>query len=472
MVDHMRLVMKFGGTSVADGVKIRDVASIIRQSYEKGNEIAVVVSAMAGVTDQLEEMAKKASKNRDVTEINSFVKSLTEQHHDAAKNAIDDAKIVSSVIKELNAKIGDMSNALISICHLGELTDRSHDYILSFGERLSTPILTGTLLSMKLDSSSLTGGEAGIVTNSNFKNAKPLLEITNENVKKCILPLIEKKTIPVITGFIAIDTKGVITTLGRGGSDYSASIIGAAIYADEIWIWSDVDGIMTADPRIIPEARTLPVISYLEAMELSYFGAKVIHPKTIEPAIQRDIPVRVKNTTNPDHPGTIIVKDHEELKDIVKAVTIIKNVTLINVSGAGMVGTPGVAARVFATLADAGVNIIMISQGSSEANLSLVIDCSHLNKALSALKSEFIENVVRNITYDEDVCSIAVVGAGMAGTPGVAGRVFSALGKVGANIRMISQGSSEVNISFVVSKKDANTSVKALHDEFKLGEER
>ncbi|MCD5409300.1 MAG: aspartate kinase [Methanocellales archaeon] len=468
----MRLVMKFGGTSVADGIRIRDVASIVRQNYEKGDEIVIVASAMAGVTDQLEKIARKASKNRDVSEINSFIKSLTEQHHDAAKNAIDDAKIVSSVIDELNAKIEDMSNALISIRHLGELTDRSHDYILSFGERLSTPILTGTLLSMRLDSSSLTGGEAGIITNSNFKNAKPLLKITNENVKERILPLIEKKTIPIIAGFTAVDKKGVITTLGRGGSDYTASIIGAAIDADEIWIWTDVDGIMTTDPRILPEARTLPVISYLEAMELSYFGAKVIHPKTIEPAIQRGIPVRVKNTINPAHPGTIIVKDHEELKDIVKAVAIIENVALINVSGAGMVGTPGVAARVFAALADAEVNIIMISQGSSEANLSLVIDCPHLNKALNALRSEFTENVVRNITYDEDICGIAVVGAGMAGTPGVAGRVFSALGKVGANIRMISQGSSEVNISFVVSKKSANISVKALHDEFKLGVER
>ena len=468
----MRLVMKFGGTSVADGIRMRDVASIIRQSYEKGDEIVIVVSAMAGVTDQLEEMAKKASKNRDVTEVNGFIKSLTEKHHDAAKNAIGDAKIVSSVIEELNAKIEDLSNALISICHLGELTDRSHDYILSFGERLSISILAGTLLSMKLDSSSFTGGEVGIVTNSNFRSAKPLPEITDENVKRHLLPLIEKRTIPVIAGFIAVDTKGVITTLGRGGSDYSASIIGAAMDTEEIWIWTDVDGIMTADPRIAPEARTLPVMSYLEAMELSYFGAKVIHPKTIEPAIQRNIPVRVKNTINPDHPGTLIVRDHEEIKDIVKALAIIENVALINVGGAGMAGVPGVAARVFTTLADADVNIIMISQGSSEANISLVIDCLHLNKALSVLKSEFIENVVKNITYDEDICGIAVVGAGMAGTPGVAGRIFSALGKVGANIRMISQGSSEVNVSFVVNKKDARIAMKALHDEFKLGVER
>lgn len=468
----MRLVMKFGGTSVADGIRMRDVASIIRQSYEKGDEIVIVVSAMAGVTDQLEEMAKKASKNRDVTEVNGFIKSLTEKHHDAAKNAIGDAKIVSSVIEELNAKIEDLSNALISICHLGELTDRSHDYILSFGERLSISILAGTLLSMKLDSSSFTGGEVGIVTNSNFRSAKPLPEITDENVKRHLLPLIEKRTIPVIAGFIAVDTKGVITTLGRGGSDYSASIIGAAMDTEEIWIWTDVDGIMTADPRIAPEARTLPVMSYLEAMELSYFGAKVIHPKTIEPAIQRNIPVRVKNTINPDHPGTLIVRDHEEIKDIVKALAIIENVALINVGGAGMAGVPGVAARVFTTLADADVNIIMISQGSSEANISLVIDCLHLNKALSVLKSEFIENVVKNITYDEDICGIAVVGAGMAGTPGVAGRIFSALGKVGVNIRMISQGSSEVNVSFVVNKKDARIAMKALHDEFKLGVER
>jgi len=464
--------MKFGGTSVADGSRIKNVASLIKGFHNDKNEIVAVVSALSGVTDELEKEAKRASEKGDVAEIDLFIKKLAKRHHDAVKESIDDTEIAKKVIEELNLELDDLRKSLISISHLRELTDRSHDYVSSFGERLSAPILSGAMRSMGQDSVSLTGGKAGIVTDSNFKNARPLFDITNDKVRKCLLPLIKARKVPVVSGFIAVDKNGVITTLGRGGSDYTASIIGAAIDADEIWIWTDVDGIMTADPKIVPGARTLPVISYLEAMELSYFGAKVIHPKTIEPAIQKGIPVRVKNTFNPSHPGTTIVKDHEEIKDIVKAVTIIKNVALINVSGAAMVGTPGVAARVFTTLAKADVNIMMISQGSSEANISIVVDETGLHKAINALKAEFREDVVKSITHDENVCAIAVVGAGMAGTPGVAGRVFSAMGRVGANVRMISQGSSEVNISFVIDEKDVEKAVIALHDEFNLGAER
>ncbi|MDI6888496.1 MAG: aspartate kinase [Methanocellales archaeon] len=469
----MKLVMKFGGTSVADGLRIKNVASLIKGFYNDKNEIVAVVSALSGVTDELEKEAKKASEKGYVAEIDLFIKRLAKRHHDATKEAIGDKEIAKKVIEELNLELDDLRKSLISISHLRELTDRSHDYISSFGEKFSAPILSGAMRSMGLGSISLTGGEAGIVTNSNFKNARPLFDITNDKVRKCLLPLIEaKKVIPVIAGFIAVDKNGVITTLGRGGSDYTASIIGAAIDADEIWIWTDVDGVMTADPKFVPEARTLPVISYLEAMELSYFGAKVIHPKTIEPAIQKGIPVRVKNTFNPTHPGTTIVKAHEEIRDIVKAVTIIKNVALINISGAAMAGTPGVAARVFTALAEADVNVMMISQGSSEANISIIVDETSLHKAINTLKSEFREDVVKSITHDEDVCAIAVVGAGMAGTPGVAGRVFSAMGGVGTNVRMISQGSSEANISFVVNEKDVEKAVRALHDEFNLGAER
>ncbi|MDI6860276.1 MAG: aspartate kinase, partial [Methanocellales archaeon] len=424
----MRIVMKFGGTSVADGSRLKNVASLIKRFYERKNEVIIVVSALSGVTDQLEEIARKASEEGRIADVNAFMERLRERHYEVAQEAIAGAEI-KSVVEELDARLNDLENALISICHLRELTGRSHDYISSFGERLSASILSGALKSMKLRSMALIGGDAGIVTDSNFENARPLFDMTNSKVQERLLPLLKKETIPVITGFVAADTKGIITTLGRGGSDYTASIIGAAIEADEIWIWTDVDGIMTADPRIVPEARTLSVISYLEAMELSYFGAKVLHPKTIEPAIQKGIPVRVRNTFNPEHPGTLIIKAHEEIKDIVKAVTLIQNVALINISGSGMAGTPGVAGRVFSALGRVGANVMMISQGSSEANISLVIDKPQLDLSLHALKREFAENIVKDISYDENICAIAVVGAGMAGTPGVAGRVFSALGR-------------------------------------------
>jgi aspartate kinase len=467
----MRLVMKFGGTSVADGSKIKSVASLIKRFYDAKNEIIVVVSALSGVTDQLEKIAKKASEDGKIGDVNAFMKNLKERHYSVAKEALAGEEL-KAVVEELNARLKDLENALISICHLRELTARSNNYISSFGERLSAPILSASLKSMNLCSVTLTGGDAGIVTDSNFKNARPLLDMTDIKVKERIAPLLQKQIIPVITGFVAADDKGIITTLSRGGSDYTASLIGSAIDADEIWIWTDVDGIMTSDPRIISEARTLPTISYLEAMELSYFGAKVLHPKTIEPAIKKGIAVRVRNTFNPDHTGTLIVNSHEEIKDIIKAVTLIRNVALINISGSGMAGIPGVAGRVFTALGRIGANIMMISQGSSEANISLVVDESQLDLSLHALKIEFTENIVKDISYDKDICVIAVVGDGMAGIPGVAGRVFTALGRIGANIMMISQGSSEANISFVVNKADSKKAVRALHDEFKLGVER
>jgi len=272
----------------------------------------------------------------------------------------------------------------------------------------------------------------------------------------------------VICGFIAENEAGIITTLGRGGSDFTASIVGAAIKADEIWLWKEVDGIMTTDPNIVPEAKPIPVISYIEAMELSYFGAKVLHPRAIEPAIRHGIPVRVKNTFRPEVPGTIVVKDQKQSKDIVKAVTVIKNVALINISGAGMVGTIGVAARVFTALANAGVNIVMISQGSSEANISLVVDEMHLDKAVKGIRTEFKNGIIKEITPDRNISVVAVVGAGMANTPGVAGRVFAALGKAQVNVIMISQGSSQHNISFAVSKEGAKKAVSVLHKEFCL----
>ncbi|MCG7852732.1 MAG: aspartate kinase, partial [Methanosarcinaceae archaeon] len=355
---------------------------------------------------------------------------------------------------------------LIGICYLGELTLRSIDYISSYGERLAVPVIYGAIKSAGVKSKALTGGEVGIITTSEYGNARPL-DISYERIKERLSPLLCDH-IPVITGFIAESEEGIITTLGRGGSDFSASIIGAAIDADEIWLWKEVHGIMTTDPRIVPEARPIPQISYIEAMELSFFGAKVLHPRSIEPAIKHRIPVRVKNTFDPEYPGTLIVADQQQSEDIVKAVTLIKKVALINISGAGMVGTIGIAARVFTALADEGVNIIMISQASSEANMSIVVDEGHLEAAVAAVKSEFTKGLVRDVTYDRDICVVAVVGAGMDGIPGVAGRVFKALGNAKINVIMISQGSSQHNISFVVSENDSIQSVRILHNEFEL----
>lgn len=461
----MRLVMKFGGASIADGEKIKWVAELINR--HRDHELVVVTSALKNVTDHLLEQADMVTDAGDIEAVRELIAHLRDVHYRAAHVAINDEIALNQVLGELDSRIRELAQALTGICYLGELTPRSSDYISSYGELLSAPILSGALRSIGISSTHLTGREAGIITNSEYGAAKPL-EGTNERIRESLLPLI-RECVPVVTGFIAEDASGIPTTLGRGGSDFSASLIGDAIDADEIWFWKEVSGIMTADPEIVPDARNIPLISYIEVMELSYFGAKVLHPRAIEPAIRNDLPVRVLNTFDPDFTGTLVVKEQEQGKEVVKAVTVIENIALINVSGAGMVGTIGVAARVFGALADAGVNITMISQGSSEANISIVVEESHLNIAADAIRSEFKNGVIRELTMNPDVSAVAVVGAGMVGTPGIAARVFTAMGSAGINVIMISQGSSEHNISFVVQSDDAERAVRALHSEFGLG---
>ncbi len=458
--------MKFGGTSIADGKKIRHVAELLKRYYDKGDEVVAITSALGGVTDGLLENSINSSKKGKVSQVKEFMANLTKKHYDAIHDAIDDDEIIDETIQKIDSRIDELEKALIGICYLGELTPRSVDYISSYGERLAVPIVCGAIKSLGIKSQAFTGGEVGIVTTDEYGNARPL-EKTYEYVNERLIPLLEDH-IPVVTGFIAENEEGIITTLGRGGSDFSASIVGAAIKADEIWLWKEVHGIMTTDPKIVPDAKPIPQISYIEAMELSYFGANVLHPRSIEPAIRHGIPVRVKNTFEVDFPGTLIVADQTQSEEVVKAVTLIRNVALVNISGAGMVGTIGTAARVFTTLANAGVNIIMISQGSSEANMSIVVDGAHLNAAVEAINSEFDRGVVREITHDSNICVVAVVGAGMTGIPGVAGKVFDALGTAKINVIMISQGSSQHNISFVVSEDAAIQAVKMLHDVFEL----
>ncbi len=458
--------MKFGGTSVGNGKRISQVARILKKYHDEGNQIVVVTSALSGVTDKLLENAFSASTKGKVSLIKKFKTELAKKHREAVKDAIDEPKVAKEVLQILDHLIEDLEKALIGICYLGELTPRSIDYICSYGERLAAPIVSGAIRSLGIASTEYTGGEIGIITSSDYGNARPL-EKTYELVKNRLESVLGSQVI-VITGFIGENENGIITTLGRSGSDFTASILGASLKADEIWLWKEVNGIMTTDPRIIPEAKTIPQISYSEAMELSYFGANVLHPRTIAPAMREHIPVRVKNTFDPEFPGTLVVAEKFQCKHVVKAVSLIKNVNLINISGAEMAGAVGTVARLFTALAKAGVNVVMISQGSSESNISFVVSEAHAESALKALHAEFDREIVKEINLDENVCVVAVVGAGMAGTPGVAKRVFGALGNSMINIIMISQGSSQYNISFVVREEDAFAAVRILHEEFEL----
>lgn len=461
----MKLVMKFGGVSVADGERMRRAASLVK-NFKNKNEVVAVISALAGMTNQLQEMAYKASESAKVAQIKKFVNQTAKKHTDAIR-AIRNERIEAEMLKSVSERLEELENGLLGILHLGEATERSLDYIMSFGERLSAPIFAGMLRSLELDAISLTGGEAGIITDEKFGNATPLAN-SEGKILKCLAPLMKKGAVPVVTGYIGETKKGALTTLGRGGSDYTATIIGAALNADEIWLWKETDGIMSTDPKLVPEARTLPVVSYTEAMELSYFGAQILHPKAMEPAMRKGIPIRVRNVSRPDIDGTVIRKEPDRNGHAIKAISVIKNVALVNLSGSEMVGTPGSAGRIFSALGRSGVNIIMISQGSSERTISMIIDGGHLKKVLGALEAEFSRTMLKDIVYDGDVCAIAVVGAGMRGTPGVAGRIFSCLGKNGVNVMMIAQGSSEHNVSFVIKKEQAQAALRAVHDEFEL----
>ena len=382
----MKLVMKFGGTSLGESSRIRHVASIVRDHALKGNKIVVVVSAMSGVTDQLIEAAEKAGM-RDRASIDAFVKALAGKHSQASQDVINDREILEQTLSSLNEQIAELEKVLVGITYLGELTLRSRDHILSFGEKLSTLVMFGALRDLGLRAESFLGGQCGIVTDDCFGEAKPLMNITKQQVKEKLEPTIEAGAVAVVTGFIGATQDGLTTTLGRGGSDYTATILGVALEVDEVWIWTDVDGLMTADPKIEPTAKTIPVVSFSEAMEMAYFGAKAMHPRALEPVSERGIPIRVKNTLSPGSPGTLIVRERQiKPESVVKSVAMIRDVALITVSGAGMVGAPGIAAKVFSVLGESNITVLMISQSSSEANISFVIPRTSLEKAVNTLE--------------------------------------------------------------------------------------
>ncbi len=465
----MKLVMKFGGTSVGTGENIRHVADLVTK-YSKENKVAVVVSALAGVTNSLIEVAEQAKKS-DEKHIQTFNAELLKKHTAAIAAAITSKQIQKEVTEVTEKTIAGLEKVLTGISYVGELTPKSKDYVVSFGERLSAPIVWGAIKDHKAETLCFTGKEVGIVTDSNFGEADPLMNFTTHLIRERLGPLMEKGTIPVVTGFIAANQDGIVTTVGRGGSDYTATILGVALQVDEVWIWTDVDGILTTDPKIVPAARLLPQLSYQEAAEMAIFGAKAMHPRALGPVIKENIPVRIRNTAHPENPGTLITKEPaaNETKPV-KAVAMIKDVAMLNVNGAAMVGAPGSYAKVFDVLGKNNINVMMISTAVSEANISMIIKRGLLGRAISNLEIALLERggLVSEVTAEDDVAVIAVMGANMKGTLGVASKIFSTVAKKGINIRMIAQGSSELNISFVVKEKDGMAVVRAIHEEFNL----
>ncbi|TWT44590.1 Bifunctional aspartokinase/homoserine dehydrogenase 1 [Phycisphaerae bacterium RAS1] len=450
----MTIVMKFGGTSMGDAERIRGCAALVREQARE-HRVVAVVSAMAGVTDMLIELAAAAAAGNRAAQ-HMLLGKLREKHEHAAR-ALSAADRVSPLLDRLETLAS-------GIAAVGELTPRSRDHVLSFGERLSAELMAAAA-----GARALTGQEAGIVTDENFGEAEPLMDLTLYQVKETLDPLLTPGRCVVVTGFIAATQHGVTTTLGRGGSDYTATILGAALKADEIWIWSDVDGIMSANPKVVPQARLLSAISFGEAIEMGQFGAKSMHPRALEPAAEHRIPVRMRNTFNPSGAGTLI-SESGEAGHVARAVLSVSKAALVTVAGAAMIGRPGTAARIFRALADENVNILMISQSVSEAGISFVVAGSQLERARGALQKQLLRTGdARHIDVLENVAVVALVGSGMRGTPGVAARLFGAVARRSVNVMAIAQGSSEISVSFVVRGEDGAEAVRGLHEEFELG---
>ncbi|MFL6366060.1 MAG: aspartate kinase [Nitrososphaeraceae archaeon] len=461
--------MKFGGTAINSADKVIHIANLIKSQNEKGtNEIIGVISAVRGITDKISSIPLNVKS--DKLSITDFLNNARHIHLNIIEQAIKNEKLKNEARSVVTTLINELEDILTGILLLGEITPKSSDYLMSFGERLSTPIVSFALRDIGLSSEYLTGKEAGILTDSNYGEARPLIDTTRLRVVHKIEPLLKLNIIPLVTGFIGADQNGNTTTIGRGGSDYTATIIASSINADEVWFLGDVDGLMTADPKIVNDARVIREVSFAEAMEMALFGAKYMHPRALEPVMDTKIPVRIRNAFRLEHQGTVISQNLTKISQkTVKSISAIRHTALIDVSGGGMVGAPGTAAKIFDALAKNRVNIMMISQSPSESSISIVVRRDELDKAIMTLDLNLLGKVVKRVNVNNDVAVIAVVGSGMRGIKGVAARVFNAVAKRNANVIMIAQGSSELNLAFVVNDSDCEQVVRALHDEFELG---
>ena len=464
----MLIVMKFGGTSVGSAERIAEAATLVARSVSEGHRVVVVTSAMSGITNLLVAAAERAARGEWDPSVRD---ELLRRHAAVAEQVILDPEARQQALASIGRRLDGMEKLCFGLSMVHELTPRLLDAISGVGECLCAPLLAGAIAAKGLLSHPIEATEL-IVTNDHFGAAEPLLEPTRLRTQARLRPWLDEKIVPVVTGFIAATEEGLLTTLGRGGSDYSASILGAALDADEIWIWTDVNGVMSANPTEVPEARTLREISYSEAAELAYYGAKVLHYKTILPAYKQDIPVRILNSFEPEDPGTRVTVTGRPSSRGVKAVTSFRNVTMLTISGRGMQGIPGIAAKAFAAVASERASILMISQASSENNLCFVVGSPEAPRVLKALRSalelDLLQGHIESIEQDESVAVVAVVGDRMKGTPGVAGKVFGALGESGVNVIAISQGSSELNISLIVTEKEAAEAVRSIHRAFQL----
>jgi aspartate kinase len=463
----LKLVIKFGGTSLSSVKDIQNVAKTVGD-LSNDNKIVVVCSAVDGTTDeliQISEYIKKENKK----DANRILARISQKHKQFTTHLVTDPKIQKSLLNKMKSDLTELEELVHGLLLLGEVTARSFDYLISFGEKLSINLVSFSLQQITKKSIPLSGKQAGIVTDSNFGESRPLMDTTRIRLSKTIQDLFKKKTIPVVGGFAGADQHGNTTTFGRGGSDYTATIIASCIDADEIWLMSDVDGLMTADPKLVKDAKLLKEVSYAEAIEMAQFGAKQIHPRTFEPIVSKKIPMRIRNTFDLKNLGTVVTASPStKTKKTVKCTSAIRNIGLIDLTGGILFAAPGTAAKIFTLLADINVNVMMVSSNPSESSISIIVKKSDLDRAVNALEMSLLGKTIKKINTTPNVSIIAVIGSGMSGTVGVASKVFSAVQKRNVNVIMIAQGSSELNLAFVVKDNDCKSVIQALHEEFNL----
>lgn len=460
-------VLKFGGTSVGSAENIQKVLNILSEYQAKNEQFAVVFSAVGGMTNKLIEMSELAEKND--TSYNDVLKAFEETHYTIVRKLIP-VKEQSVVFATLKSIINELEDLLKGVFLVRELSTKTLDFILSHGERLNAYIIASAARFQGITSSFL-DARTLVKTDSTHGNATVDFETTNSNIEQYFSKTNEAQ---FITGFIASDKNNVTTTLGRGGSDYTASVFAAALNASGVEIWTDVDGVMTSDPRKVKKAFSLKAISYNEAMELSHFGAKVIYPPTLQPVFVKKIPIWIKNTFNPSFEGTYISEKTGDNSLKVKGVSSISDVSLLTVQGGGIIGVTGVSSRLFTCLGNAKVNLILITQASSEHSITFAINVEDGQRAKEAIENEFFYEMqakkVEPVRIQEKMAIVAIVGEKMHHTPNISGKMFSALGKNGVNVVAIAQGSSELNISAVINKKDISKALNALHASFFLSD--
>ena len=459
------IVMKFGGTSVGDAPAIHRVADIVAKAHAGGDRVVAVCSAMHAVTDLLLRGAREAAAG-DEAAVGAIAAELRLRHRDTIAGLVNDPAVARALEERIEALVAEYELLCHAVRVLEEASPRARDAVASLGERMSV-LLVAAALQVHGVPAEAVDATTCVVTDDRFGEAAPDMDATRARCSSVLGPLLRGPTVPVVTGFIGATPRGAITTLGRGGSDYSAAILGHVFDARSVIIWTDVPGVMTADPRVVTGARTITTLSFREVSELAYYGAKVLHPKTIRPVIERDIELWIRNTFEPGNPGTRIVSEGKPGTGTVKAVTAIPGQSMVTLEGRGMVGVRGVAGRTFGAVSAAGASAAFITQSSSEQTICFTVPSIQAGPVRESLGREFERELGRrdidSITVRDGLVIVTVVGAGMMETPGVAGRVFTALGDAGVNVIAIAQGSSEVSISMVVAAEQADVAVRAVH---------